>query len=171
MSARGTDDRPMSPGGVDVIVVAAGASQRMGGADKLSEMVDGRPLLGHTLAALARSALVESIVVVSAPERREAVSHADWLPTTVRAVVDGGASRQESVRRGFEALEAAVPNPDGDRITLVHDGARPLVSTRLVAAVAASAASDVYKRQVDVSVTRVLQTVAGRMIFAQPRLD
>jgi uncharacterized protein YacL len=26
-------------------------------------------------------------------------------------------------------------------------------------------------QDVDVSVTRVLQTVAGRMIFAQPRLD
>ena len=26
-------------------------------------------------------------------------------------------------------------------------------------------------REVDVNVTRVLQTVAGRMIFAQPRLE
>ena len=26
-------------------------------------------------------------------------------------------------------------------------------------------------REVDVSVTRVLQTVAGRMVFAQPRTD
>ena len=26
-------------------------------------------------------------------------------------------------------------------------------------------------REIDVAVTRVLQTVAGRMIFAQPRLD
>jgi 2-C-methyl-D-erythritol 4-phosphate cytidylyltransferase/2-C-methyl-D-erythritol 2,4-cyclodiphosphate synthase len=102
--------------------------------------VHGSPLLAHTLAALARSPLVESIVVVSAPDRRDAVADAPWLPPTVRAVVDGGASRQESVRHGFEALEAAVPDPGGDRITLVHDGARPLVSTSLIAAVTASAA-------------------------------
>ncbi len=112
----------------------------MGGTDKLSEDVNGRPLLAHTLAALARSPLVESIVVVSAAERRAVVAEASWLPATVRAVVDGGASRHDSVRAGFKALEAAVPDPAGDRITLVHDGARPLVSTDLVAAVAASAA-------------------------------
>jgi 2-C-methyl-D-erythritol 4-phosphate cytidylyltransferase / 2-C-methyl-D-erythritol 2,4-cyclodiphosphate synthase len=140
LSAAGPDGTPASPAGVDVIVVAAGESRRMGGQDKLARVVHGQPLLAHTLAALARSPLIESIVVVSAPDRRDAVADAPWLPPTVRAVVDGGASRQESVRHGFEALEAAVPDPGGDRITLVHDGARPLVSTGLIAAVAASAA-------------------------------
>jgi 2-C-methyl-D-erythritol 4-phosphate cytidylyltransferase / 2-C-methyl-D-erythritol 2,4-cyclodiphosphate synthase len=163
LSAGAADDTPASPAGVDVIVVAAGASRRMGGSDKLFEVVHGRPLLAHTLAALARSLLVESIVVVSAPERRDAVATASWLPATVRAVVDGGSSRQESVRRGFDALEAAVPDPVGDRITLVHDGARPLVSTNLVAAVAASASAHGAAIPV-VPIAETVKRVAGEAV-------
>jgi 2-C-methyl-D-erythritol 2,4-cyclodiphosphate synthase len=44
------------------------------------------------------------------------------------------------VRQGVGALEALVPDPDGRRVVLIHDGARPLVSTALVAAVAEAAA-------------------------------
>jgi 2-C-methyl-D-erythritol 4-phosphate cytidylyltransferase/2-C-methyl-D-erythritol 2,4-cyclodiphosphate synthase len=39
----------------------------------------------------------------------------------------GGATRQESVRRGLEALATALPD-----IVLIHDAARPLVSHRLI---------------------------------------
>ena len=41
--------------GADVIVVAAGSSQRMGGIDKLAWPVGGRPVLAWTLEALAAS--------------------------------------------------------------------------------------------------------------------
>ncbi|MBA2373889.1 MAG: NTP transferase domain-containing protein, partial [Chloroflexi bacterium] len=50
---------------VDVIVVAAGTSARMGGSDKLAAPIGDRPLLAWTLAALAASRLVERIVVVT----------------------------------------------------------------------------------------------------------
>jgi 2-C-methyl-D-erythritol 2,4-cyclodiphosphate synthase len=51
------------------------------------------------------------------------------------AVVAGGARRHESVAAGLAALDGA-----DDRVVLVHDGARPLVTPSLVAAVAAAAA-------------------------------
>lgn len=127
--------------GVDAIVVAAGSSQRMGGDDKLARQIGGRPLLAHTLAALAGSDAIEAMVVVAAPERCAALEAADWLPPTVRAVVPGGPRRQDSVRLGFEALERILPDPAGERVVLVHDGARPLVSADLVRRVSEAAAT------------------------------
>ncbi len=120
----------------DAIVVAAGSSTRMGGTDKLAAPVGGRPLLAWTLDALAGSSSVTRIVVVAAAERVSAIVGAAWLPGAVCAVVPGGARRQDSVAAGAAAL-AAGPE---DGVLLIHDGARPLVSSALVDAVAAAAA-------------------------------
>src|SRR5450759_5178490 len=90
-----------------------------------------------TLVALAASPVVGRLVLVAAPERVEAFSAAPWLPTGVDAVVAGGATRQASVAAGVRHLVALDP-AGGDRPVLVHDGARPLVSTALVEAVAAA---------------------------------
>ena len=112
----------------------------MGGVDKLAWTVGGRPLLAYTLDALAAAPEVESIVVVTAAERRDALAREAWLPGKVRAVVGGGTRRQDSVAAGFAALETSVPDPDGTRIVLVHDGARPVVAPALVRAVTEAAA-------------------------------
>lgn len=120
---------------VDVIVVAAGASQRMAGVDKLSMPIGGRPLLAWTLGALALTPGVGRIVVVTARDRVAGLAAADWLPDLVVAVVAGGERRQESVAAGFAALD-----PPDERVVLVHDGARPAVRPALVAAVASAAA-------------------------------
>ena len=48
----------------DVIVVAAGASRRMEGIDKLLAPIAGRPMLAWTLEALAASPVVARMVVV-----------------------------------------------------------------------------------------------------------
>ena len=102
----------------------------MGGIDKLAWTVAGRPLLAWTLGGL------RSPPGDRADRRRDARRAAStalaaepWLPAKVRAVVAGGDRRQDSVAAGFAALESAVPDPD-DRVVLVHDGARPVVSAR-----------------------------------------
>jgi 2-C-methyl-D-erythritol 4-phosphate cytidylyltransferase / 2-C-methyl-D-erythritol 2,4-cyclodiphosphate synthase len=132
------------PGGmpVDVVVVAAGTSRRMGGQDKLAAGIGGRPVLAWTLAALAAAPVVERILLVTAPDRVEALRAAPWLPDSVVAVVPGGDRRQASVALGLEALDRLDPDGAADpaRVVLVHDGARPLVTPALVAAVAAAAA-------------------------------
>jgi 2-C-methyl-D-erythritol 4-phosphate cytidylyltransferase/2-C-methyl-D-erythritol 2,4-cyclodiphosphate synthase len=124
-----------APGSADVIVVAGGSSRRMAGLDKLDQDVAGRPLLAHTLEAVAASWSVGAIVVVTAAERLEALRAAPWLPEAVIAVVAGGERRQDSVRAGFAALESMRPDAAGDRPVLVHDGARPCVRPALVDAV------------------------------------
>ena len=130
----------------------------MGGRDKLAEVVDGRPLLAHAVAAVAAAPEVDRMVIVTAADRVASIASAAWLPDTVVAVVAGGSRRQESVRLGFDALNGAAstplrfptglakpgaerPRPVADRrVVLVHDGARPLVPTALVSAVARAAA-------------------------------
>jgi 2-C-methyl-D-erythritol 4-phosphate cytidylyltransferase/2-C-methyl-D-erythritol 2,4-cyclodiphosphate synthase len=128
-------------GSADAVVVAAGSSQRMAGVDKLTWSIDGRPLLAHTLTAIAGAASVESIVVVTTADRQAEIAAAPWLPSSVVDVVTGGERRQDSVLAGIRALEARRPDATGDRVVLVHDGARPVVSAALIDAVASAAAT------------------------------
>jgi 2-C-methyl-D-erythritol 4-phosphate cytidylyltransferase / 2-C-methyl-D-erythritol 2,4-cyclodiphosphate synthase len=122
----------------DAIVVAAGGSARMGGIDKLLARIDGRPLLAHTIAAIAAADEVGSIVVVTTDERRRALVAGGWIDGDRTVFADGGSRRQDSVRAGFVALERTVPDPAGDRVVLVHDGARPCVRASLIADVVAA---------------------------------
>ncbi len=125
---------------VDVIVVAAGTSSRMGGLDKLTSPVAGRPLLAWTLEALADAPCVERLVLVTSPERVAELRAAPWLPAACASVVAGGALRQRSVEAGLAELDRLDgPAATDDRVVLVHDGARPLVSAALVERVAAAA--------------------------------
>ncbi len=148
----------------DVIVVAAGASRRMGGRDKLDAAVGGRPLLAWTLEALLRAPGVERLLVVTAPERVTALRSRAWLPGSVLDVVAGGDRRQDSVAAGFAALESQAPGGP-ERVVLVHDGARPLVSPGLVARVAAAAAAHGAAIPV-VPVAETLKRVAGDLVEA-----
>jgi 2-C-methyl-D-erythritol 4-phosphate cytidylyltransferase / 2-C-methyl-D-erythritol 2,4-cyclodiphosphate synthase len=123
----------------DAIIVAAGASTRMGGTDKLLAMIDGRPLLAHTIAAFELPEDVGSVVVVTTDDRRRALVAGGWIDASRTTFVDGGERRQDSVRAGFAALERVSPDDAGDRVVLVHDGARPLVRPSLVTEIIAAA--------------------------------
>jgi len=127
-------------GTADAIVVAAGSSARMGGPDKLLVPIRGRPLLGHTLAALASAPEVASLVVVTTTERRRALEASSWVAEVPVTFVTGGERRQDSVRAGFEALDRTAPDPQGRRVVLVHDGARPAIPAALITAVVEAAA-------------------------------
>ena len=114
----------------DAIVVAAGASRRMGGVDKIAAPLLGRPLLSWSLAALAASRSVRRVIVVAAPDRVAELASEPWIAASRAAVVPGGPRRQESVAAGVRASDAPI--------VLVHDGARPLASPSLADAVAAA---------------------------------
>ena len=86
------------------------------------------------MAAIAASSRVERVVVVVAPERVAAVAAAGWLPRGLRGRRRRRTTRQASVAAGVRHLARTDP-AGADRAVLVHDGARPLVSTALVEAV------------------------------------
>jgi 2-C-methyl-D-erythritol 4-phosphate cytidylyltransferase / 2-C-methyl-D-erythritol 2,4-cyclodiphosphate synthase len=148
----------------DVIVVAAGSSRRMSGVDKVWADVGGRPLLAWTLDAIAAAACVDRIVVVVAADRVVETQGAAWLPRQVVAVVAGGARRQESVAAGFASLDDGA-RTDDERVVLVHDGARPLVSPALVGAVARAAAEHGAAIPL-VPVAETLKRIAGDVVAA-----
>jgi len=119
--------------GFAVLVVAAGKGERAGGAvPKQYAPLLGKPILRWTLEAFARHPRVTSIQVAVGPGQEQlyaaAIEGLDLLPPVI-----GGATRQESVRRGLEALAHAAPD-----MVLIQDAARPLVSERVVDAVIAA---------------------------------
>jgi|SRR5579871_1449660 len=119
--------------GVAVLVVAAGKGERAGGAvPKQYASLLGKPILRWTIEAFARHPKVAAIQVAIGPDQSKiyatAVAGLDLLPPII-----GGATRQESVRRGLEALAVGAPD-----MVLIHDAARPLVSSRVIDAVIAA---------------------------------
>ncbi len=164
------DTMPDPPIPADVIVVAAGHSARMGGSDKLLAPIGGRPLLAWALRAFAQVPGVARIVVVTATDRVGELRDASWLPSAVSAVIEGGPRRHESVAAGFAALTAleAGPGPaagDDDRVVLVHDGARPVLTAGLVEAVIRATAR--YGAAIPVvPVAETLKRVDGDRIVA-----
>ena len=109
---------------VGCVLLAAGRSARMGGGDKLLARLGDRPVLAHSLAACEGADSVTDVVIAtSAANRREVADLARRCSIgKVRALVAGGAERQDSVAAGL----AALPHAD---IVAVHDGARPLAGT------------------------------------------
>jgi 2-C-methyl-D-erythritol 4-phosphate cytidylyltransferase len=120
---------------VAVILPAAGLGTRMqripsssetsGTSRKQFMLLEGAPILVHTIRKFVASPLVTDIVVSVREEEIEQVEamlerEGRGLLGALR-VVAGGNSRQESVERGFEALP-----PDTD-IVAVHDAVRPFI--------------------------------------------
>jgi 2-C-methyl-D-erythritol 4-phosphate cytidylyltransferase/2-C-methyl-D-erythritol 2,4-cyclodiphosphate synthase len=140
---------------VVALVVAAGRGRRFGGdLPKQYQDLAGRPVLRHTLAALAVNPQIDAVRAVIHPDDidlyREAAAGLNLLEP-----VFGGATRQDSVRLGLESLAAL-----GTEMVLIHDGARPFVDAgtigRVVSALAAHpgaipavAVADTLKRGAD----------------------
>jgi 2-C-methyl-D-erythritol 4-phosphate cytidylyltransferase/2-C-methyl-D-erythritol 2,4-cyclodiphosphate synthase len=125
---------------ITALIVAAGRGLRAGGdLPKQYRALNGRPVLAWTLEPFLAHDKVDQVVAVIHPaDAKHYEATVGCLPPTLRTKlavpVHGGDTRQDSVRRGLEALVDAAP-----AIVLVHDGARPFVSDRLIAAAIAHA--------------------------------
>ncbi len=111
---------------VGAVIVAAGTSERMG-MDKQLALLGDAPVLAHSLTAFHRSAAVRRVVVVLNQWNLEAGTAIITMGRfrKVAATPLGGATRQESVFIGLQALGTCD-------IVLIHDGARPFVSVDLI---------------------------------------
>lgn len=113
---------------VCAVIVAAGSSRRMGGENKLLMPLCGRPVLAHTLEVFERSRAVRDIVLVCREQDMEtyrALAESSRI-TKLRTMVQGGATRTDSVLAGVSA------SPEDAALVAVHDGARPLVSDKVI---------------------------------------
>ena len=112
---------------VYALVVAAGQGSRFGGTlPKQYLPLGSARVLRHAVAALAEHPRVANVLVTIRPEDRALFSSA-VAGLRVLPPVAGGATRQDSVRLGLEALASHRP----DRV-LIHDGARPFPDPRLI---------------------------------------
>lgn len=166
-----------------VIIVAAGASRRMDGRDKLWIPLLGRMLLARTIDIFDASPLVDSIILVlSAEHCADATTlrtQEEWRK--IAAIVPGGARRQDSVRNGLDTLAQIAPTCHW---VMIHDGARPLVTHTIIeaglrtaqeqqAAIAAVPVKDTIKQVVHGRVTGTLDrsqlwSIQTPQVFAFP---
>lgn len=114
--------------GIGLVVVAAGSGTRMGGKVRKPYLeLGGIPILARTLQVFtAINSITEKVVVVHKDEvnRTEALLK-DYRIEGIQLVV-GGKERQDSVYEGLKALSSRVEH------VLIHDGARPFVTERLI---------------------------------------
>ena len=117
---------------IAALIVAAGSGSRAGGIQpKQYRRIGGVPMIRRTVGAFQALSTVSYIqVVIGAGQEREAQNALGGLD--VAPSVPGGETRQDSVRRGLQALAAYAPD-----YVLIHDAARPLVSATLIKSVIA----------------------------------
>ena len=108
------------------VIVAAGSASRMGGIDKVMAPLGGEPMILRTVRAFEDCEAVKEIVIVTRQDLMGPIAEICSGFTKIRSVVQGGSSRQESVKLGLLAFSKEV------RLVAVHDGARPLVSGELI---------------------------------------
>ena len=119
------------------VIVAAGRGERSGlNRNKVFFKIDGRSMLSRCLDAFAASGLVEGVVLVLSEGDRaawEALRNREGACPLVKAVVNGGATRRDSVCNGLAAV------PEGVEVVAIHDAARPFVTREIIAATLDSA--------------------------------
>lgn len=117
----------MSARSTVALIVAAGKGVRAGGGlPKQYRTIGGVPVLRRAIDALRAHPAIDSVRVVIA-EGDEALYAAATTGLDLPAPVHGGATRQQSVRLGLEALAADPPGR-----VLVHDAARPFVTAAVI---------------------------------------
>lgn len=113
-----------------VVLLAAGSGARMQGTvdDKILAPIHGQPAFSYSLKAFSRCDLIHRICIVYRDEAQKERLEATLDSSTKQAIIwiQGGNERQDSVLKGLQAL------PPDTSHTLIHDCARPLISTRLI---------------------------------------
>lgn len=106
-----------------VMLPAAGSGRRMGaGFNKLFLELAGKPILMHTLDVFERDDYCEGMILSVKSEEQPTIEQLlqAYGITKVKAMVPGGAERQQSVAACIQAHQ------DGG-VVLVHDAARPFI--------------------------------------------
>ncbi|PYZ95708.1 2-C-methyl-D-erythritol 4-phosphate cytidylyltransferase [Alteribacter lacisalsi] len=109
-----------------VVIPAAGQGKRMkAGKNKQFLMLNGIPLVIHTLRVFEQDDFCSEIVLVVNEQETEAMEQLvnEYGITTPVCIIPGGRERQNSVYEGLKQVE----NGGKDPVVLIHDGARPFI--------------------------------------------
>jgi 2-C-methyl-D-erythritol 4-phosphate cytidylyltransferase len=114
------------------VVLAGGSGLRLGGAvPKQLQLLAGRTLLEHSVAAFDTAPGIDEVIVVLpadfVPDGEQLLGGGRYRKLT--RVIPGGADRPGSTRCAIELLSATSPECN----VLFHDAARPLVDQRIIA--------------------------------------
>jgi 2-C-methyl-D-erythritol 4-phosphate cytidylyltransferase len=111
------------------IIVAAGSGERLGaGGPKALVEVAGRPMYEWSVIACEDSSRIERTVLAVPP------GEAESFTVAAAVVVEGGATRSDSVAAGLEVAESDI--------VVIHDAARPMVTPELFDAAISALAGD-----------------------------
>lgn len=113
---------------VSAVIPAAGTGSRMNSAiNKQYLMLEGKPILAHTLEAFDRCPRINEIIIVVSENEKELFKKIvlKYLKLEKKyKIISGGRTRQESVYFGLLNVDRK------SNIVVIHDGARPLVSNK-----------------------------------------
>ncbi len=109
------------------VIVAAGSSSRFG-SDKLFAPLSDIPVLAYSLTTFENCKYISEIVVVTDPEKivKMAQLCESYNISKVTKIVCGGATRLESALSGVSETDKHC------NLIAIHDGARPLVTTKII---------------------------------------
>lgn len=113
---------------VSVIVLAGGRGKRMGAAQSKQYIeLNGKPILYYTLKKFIDNKLIDKVILVIPKDeveycKKEVLEKYDLK---INELAYGGKERQDSVFSGLEKAE-------GSDIVLIHDGARPFISEKII---------------------------------------
>lgn len=143
------------------VIVAAGNASRMGGIDKVMAELGGEPMILRTVRTFHECDAIKEIVVVTRPDLIVPISNLCAGLDKVKAVVAGGATRQESVELGLHGLSDKV------KLAAIQDGARPLVTWQVIDRVVRAA--NTYRAAAPaVPVKDTIKVVAGGIVKETP---
>jgi 2-C-methyl-D-erythritol 4-phosphate cytidylyltransferase len=127
------------------VVLAGGSGRRFGGSmPKQLQLLAGRTLVEHCVAAFDEAPAIDEVLVVIGAEFMTETAAQLGQYRKLIGVVPGGTVRSDSTRQAIAALRGRAPavrtgpRParaagDADRNVLFHDAARPLVDQRIIA--------------------------------------
>lgn len=112
------------------VVLGGGTGTRFGAAlPKQLLTIDGKTLVEHCVAAFSSAPEIDEILLVMPPGYHEEAKR--LVGDQVSAVIEGGATRPDSVRNALAHIGARHdPARTG---VLIHDAARPLVTRQIIA--------------------------------------
>lgn len=130
---------------VNAIIPAGGTSSRFGNKNKLLEKIYDKEVIRYTIEAFEKSEVDEIIICANIniiEELKEIFKNSKKIK-----IIEGGATRQESVFNGLKASECDY--------VLIHDGARPMISTDLIN----SAIEEVKTKKALTVATKTIDTI------------